>query len=615
MLKNKVSERAEVYIIAELGINHDGSLKLAKELIDSAAASGAHAIKYQYRNLLNAYSEESKEIGDELLKSEINKNYIAPEDILTLHGYAKSKGLDSGISFFDLEDIKDFSMSLPEFDFFKIPSAELMNVELINFLLATEKQVYISTGCHTESEIEFVFNSLQVDNWLPLHCVSNYPTMSQNARLGYITHLKNKWKKEVGYSSHDDSWEVCLLAMQLGAVVIERHITFDRCGDGLDHSSSSTPDEFEKISFFSSRIHGLMKGDSPRIVNQGELLNRQNLGRSYYANVDLKEGHKINFKDLSYRSPCVGLNKSNIEKFVDKKLLKPVKKGAVLSESLFKPKEKLSDDVIEFATRSKLALPVRLHDLNMVESSFPIGSYEFHLSFEEVKSNINTSLFNSDNNYSVHLPDYITPTLLMDPFSVDAGQKKESLLVLDQTVDFTKKLQDLTGKDVPIVGSFSLVHGTKESFFYEYSKLLDKYKAGGVHIMPQWLPPIAWYFGGSIKLEIMNGKADIDYIKNFKIPICMDFCHLIMCKNYGDFSAKEAVSSLSQNIKHIHIADAVGIDGEGISFGKGEPENIKLIKDAFNYDCLKVIEVWQGHLDEGAGFKKALNDLKRIYGG
>ena len=83
-----------------------------------------------------------------------------------------------------------------------------------------------------------------------MHCISNYPLSIQNTNLGYITYLSNRWTCEVGYSSHDDYWESCLLAMQLGATTIERHITLDRNAEGLDHSSSSTPDEFARLATF-----------------------------------------------------------------------------------------------------------------------------------------------------------------------------------------------------------------------------------------------------------------------------------------------------------------------------------------------------------------------------
>ncbi|HHB91800.1 MAG TPA: hypothetical protein ENK59_01130, partial [Thioploca sp.] len=449
--------------------------------------------------------------------------------------------------------------------------------------------------------------------WTPMHCVSNYPVNLQNSRLGYITYLQKKWQREIGYSSHDDDWEVCLLAMQLGASVIERHITLDRGASGLDHSSSSTVEHFEKISRFANELPQILLGKFPRVPNQGELLNRQNLGRSFFTIKDLPVGHRLQMSDLVYRAPNTGLNKTNINKYISKPLQVELKKEAGLTSSIFENKCSLPEYVINKAKKIGLSLPVRLHDLKIIESIFPIGAFEFHLSFDEVLSDIDLININSLNKYSIHLPDYINPTQLMDPFSKDNGQRKASLNIIDRTVKLAERLQDLTGLPVPVVGSFSIVHQDRLNFFEEHTVLFESYKKHGVEVIPQWLPPIAWYFGGSVNLHVMNEMIDVEFIKKYDIGICLDICHMILGRNYYHFSTDLLLDSLKNNIRHIHIADAIGIDGEGLDIGTGEPENIKLIKDALEYDCIKVIEVWQGHLNNGAGFRNALIKLTEMY--
>ncbi len=600
-------------IIAEIGINHDGSIEKAKELIGAAYNSGSNAIKFQYRNLGNAYSDTAREIGDEILLEEINRNYLSPSELCELTAYAKTLNLEVGISFFDEKDIADFSDKIEIFDFFKIPSVELTNKSLIAELIALNRHVYVSLGAHNETEIENALNLLPKDGWTPLHCISNYPVAIQNARLGYLTYLLEKWDRAVGYSSHDDNWEVCLLAMQMGATVIERHITLDRYAEGLDHSSSSTPDEFEKISLFAQNYKMLIAGDGGRIPNQGELLNRQNLGRSYFAKDFIAAGSILKITDLMYRSPNIGINKITINDFLGKPIQTNLEKGAPITESVFIKDVRLPKGIVEKAKNIGLALPVRLHDLKGIEEQFPIGAFEFHLSFQEVLSEIDYSVINPSNRYSVHLPDYINSRQLMDPFSADDNQRKLSINVLERTVLFAKRLQDLTGKKVPIVGSFSIVHVDRANFFKDYSELLKGFLNQGVELVPQWLPPIAWYFGGSVKLNIMNEMSDVDLIKKHNIGICMDICHMILGRNYFNFSSDEVMNTLSQNIRHIHIADAAGIDGEGFDIGDGELENLPLIRKSLDYDCMKVIEVWQGHLDNGSGFKKAIVKLVDLY--
>ena len=98
------------------------------------------------------------------------------------------------------------------------------------------------------------------------------------------------------------------------------------------------------------------------------------------------------------------------------------------------------------------------------------------------------------------------------------------------------------------------------------------------------------------------------------IPICLDYCHMIMGRNCFNFSAEELINKLRRLVGHIHLADASGIDGEGLHFGEGEPENLDLFRESLDFDCLKVIEVWQGHLNQGAGFHKALLKLENLFG-
>jgi N-acetylneuraminate synthase len=600
-------------IIAEIGINHDGDIKKAKNLIDASYKSNANAIKFQYRNLNNSYSEGAKEIGDEMLSKEINRNFLSPNNIVKLSKYGASLGLKVGISFFDKKDILDFGGEIKIFDFFKTPSVELNNSELIVALLELNKHLYISLGAHDETEVVRALQNLPKGGWTPMHCISNYPVTLDNAQLGYIKYLQKKWGVNVGYSSHDDDWEVCLLAMHMGVTVIERHITLDRGANGLDHSSSSTPDHFKKMAKFFTAMAALRTGNSPKLANQGELLNKQNLGRSYYVTEDVLKGDNLQFSDLEYRSPHTGLDKTNINKYINRPLKVSLLKGQVVTKSLFEIVEPISKKVINTAKEMKLSIPVRIHDYKKISTLFPIGSFEFHLSFDEVLSDIDLTIFDKKNSYSIHLPDYINPTQLMDPFSEEKKQREASLFILERTVQFAEKLQALTNSSVPIVGSFSIVHRDREGFFEDHASLLKVYLDRGVDVLPQWLPPIAWYFGGSVDLEVMNQLDDVDYLKKYDLGVCMDVCHLILGRNKYDFSADTIIGELKDNIRHIHIADAIGIDGEGLAIGDGNPENMELFKDLLRYDCMKVIEVWQGHLNNGQGFRQALVTLTEMY--
>jgi len=603
----------KIKIIAEIGINHDGDVDKAADLIKAASTAGVWGVKFQYRNLENAYADDAKQIGDEMLLNEIRRNYLSPETILSLTEQGRQLGVAVGISFFDTKDMLDFGDNLTSFDFFKVPSVELSNIELVNSMLRLNKPVYLSLGCHNEEEIDDAIGQFEGDNWLALHCVSNYPVSPTNARLGYLKHMANKWPRPFGYSSHDNDWEVTLIAMSMGASVIERHITFDKLANGLDHTTSSTPEEFTRMKMFADHIGLLMSGDGPRVANQGELLNLQNLGRSYYAKQPINTGEKIKPEKLVFRSPRVGLGQNQMQAFLEQPVVRDVTAGQVLSRSVFETPPPVSDAAIDFARSRKIAIPIRLHDLGSIEQKFPVGAFEFHLSYGEVQSDIDAKQYNAANRYSIHLPDYINSTQLMDPFSADTIQAEQSDNILQRTVDFADALQQHTGQHVPIVGSFSVVHESIEEFYQQHSQLVERFRQKGVSILPQWLPPIAWYFGGSVKLEAVNQPRDVKLIEQYQLPICMDVCHLCMGDSVFDFEAIEVIQRLSGLIQHVHIADAAGIDGEGLHFGEGDSKNMPAIRSVMDMDCMKVIEVWQGHLDEGAGFAKALNSIVELF--
>ena len=203
---------------------------------------------------------------------------------------------------------------------------------------------------------------------------------------------------------------------------------------------------------------------------------------------------------------------------------------------------------------------------------FPIGNFEFHLTFGDINNLPTGEFFTNDNRYSIHLPDYINSTMLMDPFSPDDCQKQLSEEIIKRTASLAQKIQDRTGEKVPIVGSFSVVHGSLNDFYELHGEMINEYKKAGIALLPQWLPPVAWYFGGAVKLEAMNNVGDIALLKKHGIPICMDVCHLCMGEAVFDFKSHSVIEELGDLVQHIHLADARGIDGEGLLFGHGDPK-------------------------------------------
>jgi N-acetylneuraminate synthase len=165
-------------------------------------------------------------------------------------------------------------------------------------------------------------------------------------------------------------------------------------------------------------------------------------------------------------------------------------------------------------------------------------------------------------------------------------------------------------KNCPIIGSFSKVHGSNEETYYLLANYIKKYGINKGGILPQFLPKRAWYFGGAVELNLFCHLDDKKYFHFFPDGICLDTAHLVMACNSARGDQNKWLNELLQVAGHLHIADAVGVDGEGINFGDGElkfdffnnlPSNIRLI-----------IEQWEGHLNNFKGFNNALLYLERL---
>lgn len=605
----------DINTIAEIGINHNGNPLIARQLIEAAAAAGANMIKFQYRSLDNIYPPgfQGAEIGDEILKSEIESNYLPAHDIVSLADYARTLNISPGISFFSDHDITDISY---DFDFYKIPSVEMNNRELVDACLSTNRMVYISTGCSNERQIrELVNRYAQQDNWMLLHCISNYPVAVRNAQIGYIKRLLSICGRDVGYSSHDDHWEMALVAASWGASLIERHITLDRCSLGLDHSSSSTPSEFKRLVSILRELPSALEGSkTPREPNQGELLNLQNLGRALYAIEDIKAGTHLRASMFKSLSPQVGISLDQFNLLEKPILCKDIAANTALTENHFL-QSSLSHDknTCQAADDIGIALPIRLHDQKDILNSFQINSFEYHLSYGEVLSGqLDNHPIDPTRRYSIHLPDYISPTLIIDPFSATSDIRSLSIHILDKVCKFANRIQDVTGGPVPIVGSFSQVATNKSQFYENISELVSRYARQNIYLYPQWLPPTAWYFGGSVQLAVFNSTEDIDYLEANNTRICFDVCHFLMCLNAATVYSTD-FDRLLKLASHLHIADTVGIDGEGIQIGLGDDSNQVYIKKALLSNIpFKVLEVWQGHLNCYSGFSTSLVNATRL---
>jgi N-acetylneuraminate synthase len=240
------------YIIAEIGINHNGSIDVAKKLIDIAAVAGCDAVKFQKRNPDVCVPEHQKNViretpwGTMTYLEYKHKIEFGKEEYDVIDSYCKEKGIAWSASPWDLDSLNFLNQY--DIPFIKIPSAMLTNDELIEATVNTGKKVILSVGMSTEEEISHAVNILQKSNdFALLHCNSTYPAPINELNLSAIQTLKKKYNCEVGYSGHEFRLGTTVASIYLGATIIERHITLDRTMWGTDHMSSVEPQGLIKL--------------------------------------------------------------------------------------------------------------------------------------------------------------------------------------------------------------------------------------------------------------------------------------------------------------------------------------------------------------------------------
>lgn len=245
-----IKEFSRTYVIAEIGINHNGDIDIAKRLIDVACGAGCDAVKFQKRTVDVVYSAEELATPRESpfgctngdLKYGLEFDEKEYRDIFE---YCKNLGIDCFASPWDTKSVK----FLEQFDpiCYKIASATITDMELLEEIRDTGKPVILSTGMSTLAEIENAINIFDKNNLALLACTSTYPTLAEEINLNRIETLRNKFDIGVGYSGHESGFWPTLAAVAKGAALVERHITLSKDMWGSDQSASLEPAELNKM--------------------------------------------------------------------------------------------------------------------------------------------------------------------------------------------------------------------------------------------------------------------------------------------------------------------------------------------------------------------------------
>jgi len=331
------------YIIAEAGVNHEGSIEIAKQLVDEAKEGGADAIKFQTYRAETLASKDSPAYWDmtkeptqsqfELFKKH---DHFWKDEMYMLKEYCDEVGIEFMSTPFDKESATFLNEIM---DVFKISSSDLTNKPFVEYMCQFNKPIILSTGASHLYEIQEAVSWIEAHgNPLALlHCVLNYPTPDENANLGMILGLKKAFPdKIIGYSDHTlpKDMKVCETATLLGSVIIEKHFTHDKALPGNDHYHAMDKEDLKLLRKNLERTFEIL-GSFKVEALEDEVLARENARRSLVASKMIPHGKIIEESDLTFKRPAHGISPKFIDEIVGKRALNKIEEDSVLQWSMF----------------------------------------------------------------------------------------------------------------------------------------------------------------------------------------------------------------------------------------------------------------------------------------
>lgn len=319
-----------IFIIAEVGVNHNGSFELAKQLVDKAVWAGADCIKFQTFNSKNLVSKnaqkaeyqkkttDSSESQLEMLK----KLELSKEEFVALRDYCNEKGIMFLSTPFDLESI-DFLASIGV-KTWKIPSGEITNYPFLRAIGKRKESVIMSTGMCIIEEVRnavAVLKEFGTDDITLLHCTTEYPAPYDSVNLKAMVTLQKEFGFKVGYSDHTNGIEIPIAAVAMGASVIEKHFTLDKDMEGPDHKASLEPDELRQMVLSIRNVEAAL-GDEIKQPSAAEKKNIAIARKSIVAACDIKRGEVFTEHNLLTKRPGNGVSPMLWDKVIGTKAVR-----------------------------------------------------------------------------------------------------------------------------------------------------------------------------------------------------------------------------------------------------------------------------------------------------
>lgn len=307
-------------IIAEAGVNHNGSLENAYKLVDVAAQAGVNYVKFQTFKADKLVSSGAKKAdyqiqntnnSDESQLQMLKKLELSKSNHEALIDYCKKQGVNFFSTAFDLESLE--YLSEIGLDMVKIPSGEITNLPYLRKAALLFKKVILSTGMSTLEEIKdalnvFLVAGISESDITILHCNTEYPTPMEDVNLKAMLHIKREFGTEIGYSDHTLGIEVPIAAVALGATLIEKHFTLDRKMEGPDHKASLEPDELIEMVTAIRNIELAVSGSGLKEPSESEKKNIVIARKSIVAKTDIKKGTIFSEHNITVKRPGGGIS-------------------------------------------------------------------------------------------------------------------------------------------------------------------------------------------------------------------------------------------------------------------------------------------------------------------
>lgn len=605
------------YVIAEIGVNHNGILALALKLIDIAVDCGADAVKFQKRTLDKLYAKkylENANAGEKTLRyllPILQQVELSEHDFYEIVDYCHKKNITFLCSAFD-PPAADFleTLGIPAY---KVASADLTNLPLLDHLLTKGKPLILSTGMSRLEEVEITVNFLKERQaqFALLHCNSTYPAAFEDINLRFMDRLR-QFGVPVGYSGHERGIAVSTVASALGACIIERHLTLDRTMEGPDHAASLEPQGFKKMVRDIQQVRDALGTGEEKFISRGEILNREVLGKSLVAAQKIVPGEIITAEKITVKGPALGISPQNYLKLVGRTAERVIEEDEPFLERDLGIKIELD---MAHTLPMDYGFTVRFRDFDELLVYKP-RMLEFHFTDQDLNEHYPGQDF--DFRMVAHAPEFWEHTLV-DLCTTDEKQRKDSIDLIQKTIDLTREMAPhFIGVPKVVVhpGAMSLDHPIKDhrTLYDNLRRSVEQIDFEGVELLLENLPPHPWYFGGQWLTNAFMDSYEIrDFLAPLGLKMCFDTSHSKLYCNWAHVDFYEQVKVILPFIEHLHLSDAAGLDGEGLQIGEGTIDWVHFFKIIGDYHGTMIPEIWRGHQRQGEGFLIAIQRLSDAY--